>query len=46
MTGINSRWTAKNDSAVAAQEITWNPQGEHAKTKRDLGRATLDQAAV
>jgi len=45
-TGIDSLSAEKNDGAVVAQEITWNQQGEPAKTKRDLGRMTLDQAAV
>lgn len=43
---MNSLSTEKNEGAVAAREITWNQQGEPAKTKRDLGRVTLDQAAV
>ena len=46
MVGINSLSTERNEGAVAAQEIIWNQQGEPAKTKRDLGRVTLDQAAV
>ena len=46
MVGINSLSTERNEGAVAAQEIIWNQQGEPAKTKRYLGRATLDQAAV
>ena len=45
-TGIISLSTENNDGAVPAQEIIWNQQGEPAKTKRDLGRVTLDQAAV
>ena len=38
--------TEENEGAFAAQEITWNQEGEPAKTKRDLGRVTLDAAAV
>ncbi len=45
--GKSHLWVlTENEGAVAAQEITWNQQGEPAKTKRDLGRVTLDQAAV
>jgi hypothetical protein len=38
--------TELEGGAVAAQEITWNQQGEPAKSKRELGRVTLDQAAM
>ena len=45
--GKSHLWVlAEHEGAVAAEEITWNQQGEPAKTKRDLGRVTLDQAAV
>ncbi|MBX9787762.1 MAG: hypothetical protein K2Y37_02510 [Pirellulales bacterium] len=38
--------TESENGPVAAQEITWHQQGEPAKTQRDLGRVTLDAAAV
>ncbi|MBX9792509.1 MAG: hypothetical protein K2Y37_26710 [Pirellulales bacterium] len=38
--------TEKENEPVAVQEITWNQEGQPAKTQLDLGRITLDQAAV